>query len=339
VLLVLGSWSTPALGEAPAEWLEHYEVTPACPGPAPFRAMVLRRIVARPEALARMRVRVHIALEPGAATLLGRVSTLDPAGEHLSREVTDTSCDALALALSLVVALNVDDAAGVEETARGESLATERTPRAPGDGWGADPSALADESDEDSGAAATSSYPLTSFQLEPLLRAAIQSGIAPALATGLGAGVALEWEGQGFWRPRVELVGMAFDGPSMALPLVSADIDIGALIVNTSLCPLELASREPWSLRPCFDLDAGRLTASGTGSAVTRPGERHAPWLSSGVSLHAGIAPWHGPVQLSAALGGFLPIFRHEFYFAPDIKAFEVPVAGWRASAGLALTF
>jgi hypothetical protein len=301
--------------------------------------MVLRRIVARPEALDRMRVRVHISLEPGAATLLGQVSTLDAAGAHVSRDMTDTSCDALTNALSLVVALTVEDAVRAPETPRTGSLATERSSPVPGDGWGADPSALADEPDEDSGAAAIGSLPHPSVRFEAVLRASLQSGVAPALATGLGAGVAFEWEGQGLWRPRVELVGMAFDGPSRALPLVPADVDIDALMLNASLCPLELAATSLWSLRPCFDLDAGRLTASGTGSALTRPGERHAPWLSSGVSLHAGLAPWQGPVQLSAALGGFLPVSRHEFYFAPDIQAFEVPIAGWRASAGLALRF
>jgi hypothetical protein len=86
-------------------------------------------------------------------------------------------------------------------------------------------------------------------------------------------------------------------------------------------------------------LDVGRFTASGGGALVIRSQERRAPWLSSGVSLQGGVSPWHGPVELSASLGASAALARHEFYFAPNIAAFEVPAAGWRALAGLAVTF
>jgi len=75
--------------------------------------MVLQRLLGRPEAIERVRVRIDISREPGAH-LLGRVSTLDAAGRRVERELADDSCDALVHALSLVVALSVDEAPGAE---------------------------------------------------------------------------------------------------------------------------------------------------------------------------------------------------------------------------------
>jgi hypothetical protein len=329
----------PAVAEAPAAWLEHYDVPAACAGPASFQAMVLRRLVARPEALERTRVRVDITEGPGAGALLGRVSARDASGATLSRDVADTSCHALVHALSLVVALSVDDAPAAQEAPRSDPSPATRSPGVAGAAWGSELAGLSEQPEVDSGASTSVASARAAFRAEPLLRAAVLSGVAPDWAIGFGAGVAFEWAGRGLWRPRVELVGMVLDSPSLSLPLLYAEVDIDALLVNASFCPLELAAGDVWSLRPCLDLDVGRLTASGTGFDVRRPGQRHAPWLSSGVSLHGGVAPWAGPVQLSVLLGGFLPVARHEFYFSPDIAAFEVPVVGWRTSAGLGVTF
>jgi len=294
--------------------------------------MVLRRLVARPEALDRVRVRVDVSREPGAS-LLGRVSTLDAAGRSVEREVADDSCDALVHALSLVVALSVDDVPPAEAFADMPPLRRSISPPAR-DGWGDAPFDGADVDLRPQVPAA----PGGSFGVEPMLRAAVQSAFGPTPAVGFGLGVAFEHAGAGLWSPRMELTGMVFDGPSTALS-VPAVVQVDALVLSASLCPVQLAGVEPWSLRPCVDLDAGRMTVSGSGGVVTRAEERHAPWLSSGLSLHVGVAPWGGPLQISASLGGFLPLARHEFYFAPDIAAFEVPAAGWRAASALAVTF
>jgi hypothetical protein len=102
---------------------------------------------------------------------------------------------------------------------------------------------------------------------------------------------------------------------------------------------LRLGGGDPWSLRPCLDLDAGRLTATGSGRGVIHPHERHAPWASGGLSLHVAVTPFGGPVQLATTFGGFLPFVDHEFYFSPNIEAFEVPAVGWRASARASAAF
>jgi hypothetical protein len=294
--------------------------------------MVHGRLIDHPDALARLRVQIEIARARSGDAWLGRLSSTDAAGRRISRELVDGSCSALAQALSWVVALSVEEALS-EPAAGGAAPPVESSSAASIDAWGVAP--LPDELD--AGAPAPLEPSRGAFRAEPLLRAVVQSGFAPRPSLGLGGGVAFEWEGPGRLSPRLELSALVFDGPRMS-PSLDVEVEFEALMLNASLCPLELAA-EPWSLRPCLDLQAGRLTAAGSGRALTRSEQRHAPWLGSGVSLQAGVAPWSGPVRLSVALGGFLPLSRHEFYFSPDIAVFDVPVAGWRGAGGLGVAF
>lgn len=336
LLVGLLAWVSPALAEPSSDWLERYDVASACPAATAFRAMVLGRLSDHPDALTRQRVQIEIACAQSGDAWIGRLSSTDATGRRISREVVDGSCSALAQALSLVVALSVEEALSEpasEPAAGGEAPPVESSSAAGIDAWGAAP--LPDELD--AGAPEPLEPSRGTFRAEPLLRAAVQSGFAPRPALGLGGGVAFEWEGPGRLSPRLELSVLVFDGPSLS-PSLDVEVEFEASMLNASLCPLELAA-EPWSLRPCLDLQAGRLTASGSGRALARSEERHAPWLGSGASLQAGVAPWSGPVRLSVALGGFLPLSRHEFYFSPDIAVFDVPVAGWRGAGGLGVAF
>jgi hypothetical protein len=274
-------------------------------------------------------VQIEIAWSGGA--WLGQLSSTDATGRRISREMVDGSCSALTQALSWVVALSVEEA--LSESAAERAALQESSSAAGIDGWGAAP--LPDEVDE--GPPSTVEPSRRAFRAEPLLRAAVQSGFAPQPAIGLGGGVAFEWDEAGRLSPRVELSVLVFDGLRSS-PSPGVEVEFEAAMLNASLCPLEL-SGQPWSLRPCLDLQAGRLTASGSGRALARSEERRALWLGSGVSLQAGVAPWGGPVKLSAALGAFLPLARHDFYFSPDIAVFDVPVVGWRGAGGLGVAF
>jgi hypothetical protein len=295
--------------------------------------MVEGRLVDRPEELERARVQVEISTSATAGSFEGRVSVLDAAGQHVLREVADTSCSALAHALSLIVALSVGEPSADDE-ARAAAPRVGRLSAAATDERDRDPPG---SEAVDSGAAApVADHAL--FGVGPLLRSAVQSGFAPRPTLGVGGGVRLEWHGAGRWNPQLDLVVMAFDGPRVTHS-ADAEVQFDALMVNGLLCPLDLASGAAWSLRPCLDLEAGRLGVLGSGRAVARAETQTAPWLSSGLSLQGGIAPWGGPVQLSVAVGGFVPVFRSRFYFSPGIEAFEVPATGWRTSGGLGVVF
>jgi hypothetical protein len=329
LLACIGSVSS-ARGETRRDWLEHYDVAANCPNEAEFRMLVQQRLVDSGEALGRLRVRVDISRGARSGSLIGSLWVDDAAGRHLEREVDDPSCTALVHALSLVVALSTDDSA----LAPGIGIGAQPPSREPGDPWGEAPDPFAPEPVDQ-----RPSEPRDSFVLGPLAIASMQSALAPEPLLGLGLGAAFEWETAGAWSPRFEVAGMRFERSEATLSSGLLLTRYEAWIGNASFCPVRVGSGEPWSLRPCADLDAGRLTASGSGRGVISPQQRHAPWASSGLSLRAAVAPFSGPVQLAATLGGFLALFQHEFYFAPDIEAFEVPAFGWRASARAAVAF
>jgi hypothetical protein len=69
---------------------------------------------------------------------------------------------------------------------------------------------------------------------------------------------------RGLWSPRLAVAGLRFTGPEATLSDGQLLTRFDAWIANASFCPLRLGSGEPWSLRPCLDVDAGRLTASGS---------------------------------------------------------------------------
>jgi hypothetical protein len=329
--LVAGlGWASSARATTGRNWLERYDVAESCPSESTFRGLVQQRLVDSGDALERLRVRVDISRPARSGSLIGRLRVDDAAGRRLEREVADPSCAALVHALSLVVALSTDESA----PAAGAGVGARLAPRKPGDEWGDAPDPFAAVSVDQSPPERRDP-----FAVGPLVLASLQSALAPEPLIGVGLGVAFEWGVDGPWSPRLEITGVRFAGPEATLSdgLLSSRFD--AWIGSTSVCPLRLGSGEPWSLRPCLDVDAGRLTATGSGRGVLSPQQRHAPWASSGLSLRAAVAPFGGPVQLGATLGGFLPLFRHEFYFAPDIEAFEVPAAGWRASARAAVAF
>lgn len=289
--------------------------------------LVQQRLVDSGEALERLRVRVDVSRRARSGSLIGSLRVDDPAGRHLEREVADPSCPALVHALSLVVALSIDDSASAPGIG-------ELPPRELADQWGEAPDPFAPEPVDQ-----RPPERRDSFTMGPLVIASMQSALAPEPLIGLGLGAAFEWEAAGPWSPRLEVAGVRFERSEATLSSGLLLTRYEAWIGNASFCPLRLGSGEPWSLRPCVDVDAGRLTASGSGRGVISPQQRHAPWASSGLSLRAAVAPLSAPVQLAATLGGFLALFQHEFYFAPDIEAFEVPAFGWRASARAAVAF
>jgi hypothetical protein len=157
--------------------------------------------------------------------------------------------------------------------------------------------------------------------------------MAPSPALGAGVGINLDWQQEGIWSPWLQLSGEVLQS-SQQLRGTALQSELQITALNTTLCPLRLLAHDTWSLRPCVALEAGRITGTGTGSALLRREERHGLWLSSGVSLRAAVSLW-APLELSTALGATLPWVRHEFFFAPDIVAFQVPALGWRATGSL----
>lgn len=320
--LVLGGLvAFAAHAEAASTWLESYRAPTSCPSADRFREQVEIRLSGTLDALAQTRVAVavsRVASEDGE--LLWRsVMTVGGHGEPGAKsEVADGSCAALVEAMALVVALHVDAVPRSEPV-----LALDEPTLSPR----ARPSTAAD-----GGVSAET------LRFGAGVLGGVRSALGPEPALGLGVGVTLEWAGSGVWAPRLELSALYLQTDPARLPGETA-VRFEALLASSSLCPVRgLGSDAAW-VRACLDLEAGQLTGHGSGRALVRSEQRSAPWLASGASLRAGLSPFGRPLQLGAALGASFPLFRHEFYFAPNIEGFRVPSAGWAGSAQAAWMF
>jgi hypothetical protein len=259
----------------------------------------------------------------GPAGWLAALEVTDLEQRTARHEVADPSCSSLVHALGLLVALRADAAPAARPPAE---LA------APGPAGVGEPAAPVDAPSDPKrrGPAA--------LRVGAVVSANARSALAPEVALGFGLGVALEWAGEGAWAPRLELSLSQLESSALQLPGEAA-MQFEALLVSASACPVRLLGTPDVSLRPCVDLEVGKLTGEGSGLAVSGAEPRRAPWLGAGLSLRAHLRPWGGPVQLGAALGASLPLYRHEFFFAPDIQGFEVPLVGWNGAGTLAWLF
>jgi hypothetical protein len=197
------------------------------------------------------------------------------------------------------------------------------------------PAAAAQPRDLGSSAAARASEREFSAGIAALVL--VDSAVAPGTASGFGVGVELEWQGDRWWSPWLQLAGSrlesreALDGGQ-----ISARFTVSSLAA--SACPVRVLGGSRWALRPCLSLEAGSISGAGSGSAVSRTIERRGLWLSSGLSLRGSVTVW-GPLQVATSIGATLPWVRHEFFLAPDTLAFAIPALGWRGTGSLAATF
>jgi hypothetical protein len=243
-----------------------------------------------------------------------------------TRDLVDPSCAALVHALALLVALGVDAAPEAEPPA------PEWVPRPVGVDGGAEGSVDAAPTSQAHGVAGEA------FRIGAAVSGSVRSALGPEPALGIGVGATLEWAGEGLWASRLELSLSRLESPKVLLSAEAA-LHFEALLASASACPMRLLGAEDWALRPCVDVEVGQLTGYGSGRAVVGAEPRRAPWFGAGLSLRGDVVPFGGPVQLGAALGASLPLYRHEFFFAPDINGFAVPPVGWNASGALAWLF
>jgi hypothetical protein len=322
--VLLGLAASEARAESESGWLESYRAPSACPPASSFRDQVEQRLSRELGALGRARVSVAIFRDGSSdeGSLLWR-SELTIGEPATSTEVADGSCAALVQALALVVALHVD-AAPEPATPAIASLAPDETELAqPIDRPVASPARAAGTKQ---------------FRVGAGVLVSVQSPLGPEPALGVGVGVTLQWAQSGVWAPRIELSASRLATGEVASARETA-MRFDALLASASLCPVRGLGTEAFWLRPCLDLEAGQLTGRGSGRTLVRGESSRTPWLAPGASLRAAVAPWDGPIQLSAGFGASFPVFRHEFYFAPNIEGFRVPPVGWNGSGQAAWLF
>lgn len=295
------------------DWLRRYEVADSCPAELDFRRSLGGRLE-RPlgEAFARLRLEVKITRGASGSGWVGQLSVTDETGAATTRELAGAACDSVFAALSLLAALSADGAPAPDPVPSFESVA-------------------------DAGVSRRAERGRGGLRAGPAVWALLDGGVAPQLATGFGAGVRLEWPSDQAWSPELQLTALSLrsERPPDALSFGSR-FALSALQI--SFCPLRVSSSKTWSARPCVQLEGGRISGAGVGSALVRSTERHGLWLSSVASLEGSAVAW-GPLTLGAALGATFPWVRHEFFLEPNTLVYRVPTVGWRAAASLTSSF
>ncbi len=277
----------------PARWELTWQAPPTCPDPAAIRARVAALVPVLGEGDGVLYV--HAAVEPrdGALVLVMRT---DFAGRHDEREARAATCDELAEAVVLVVAVSLDPTLAVAPTrvpappspkvGVPEPDALEPRPAALEPVAPLEPDALEPDALEPAPTAGRRSLGVDGApRLRPsgwTLRLApkLELGSLPAVTGGLELAAGLEWQ-----RWRLELHG-AHSWPRRAVgPGGSAGrFQLGAVGVRGCGRPRV----GPVELPVCAGLEGGALRVDSEGLRPTTT--VHGPWLvqSVGVGLAAG---------------------------------------------------
>ncbi|MET0414265.1 MAG: hypothetical protein ABW217_23340 [Polyangiaceae bacterium] len=290
--------------------LSSYEVDPSCPAQDVFGARVLARLGERGLAADGVQLGVEIVRGTNAeqrGVFEGRLHAREEGEMASTREVQGASCAEVIEALALLAALSL-------ETRNTASASEPVEPPPP-----PDPPASS-----------------TRWRIGPLALALAQSAAAPEGALGAGVGVGLQTPAYGALQPWGMLAVYRTVASTAALPDSVAQARFHLTAVYAVGCPVRWPAAGWWSLRPCVDVDVGRLTGRGLGS--DRIETRRGLWASAGVAGRGEVHVW-GPVWLAALVGAVVPLARHEFYFAPDAVVFRVPAIGWRGAGFVSLLF
>jgi hypothetical protein len=288
-----------ARAEEPA-WDLAWRAPPPCPDEAQVRAAVERLLVGTAEARRPVRVEAEV-VAPGHATTTWRVVLRGADG---ARELTAPSCDELAEATAVIVALMVEPLA--DEPAPAPVPVPAPVPA---------PARIAPRPTPPPDAPDVAEAPPAS-PLEVVLAVRPQAslGILPAVAAGGAASVGLTIEdfrvemGFGFLLPR----SAAFsEHPSTGGDVSWLGGELGARYAFR-VGDVELAPQLGWQI--------GRLSARGFGTATTH--EQQALWLAP---LLDATATWRPSDRwgLALGLGAGVPVLRPSFVVVPYGEVFR----------------
>lgn len=286
-----------------------------CPDGAAFLGSLEKRSVPARIAQVGDAIDFVVTLGPGeGAAHSGVIERQTATGTVAIRRVDDPSCEQVAAALSLTLALAAEQL---------EHAAPAAAPVA-------DPPASTTPDAERSEVVAVSP-PVAASRTEPEARPArvsigvagsMATGIAPALLLGLTPFVELEW-GDGVLRPALRLAPFAAFGSGVR---AGRTIDTRLLGARFAACPIEL-SPGSLALRPCLALELGQLSSERDGaSGRTDSGL----WFSSEAAARASW-PADGVLALEAELGLALPWTRY------TLQSGATPPATMHRTAALSL--
>ncbi len=330
--MLLGSLSWSGISSAkPTEEPIHlaFESLPPCPDQLAFEHAVRRRTQSWTSAAKDDAHRAFsVSLSGNGESWTGRLQ-VESAGQAAStRTVSGNSCEEVAEAMALVVAVAIDPRATLSPTEpETQTVPTEEPVReAPRDAI---------------------------VELKPRAEVAKEAPVVPAASTrwrvGLGAQLALQ-RGQApgvLWTlpPFLEL---QLDGPDAPDPVFRLSVGRGADEEDVS----QAAARFTWTfaraetcaawdagdlrLVPCAMAEGGALRGAGRG--VDSPRAETRPWFVLGM---LGRTQWLLTpgffVEAQGSVGA--PLVRDRFYLEPNATVHHVPVVTWGGAIGMGAIF
>jgi hypothetical protein len=297
-----------------------YDAPSGCPDEqAFFSAVQARTALARAahEGETARAFRVHIALD--AAGSVGELRSIDEGREGAGRRVEAPSCDEVAQALALTVALSVDPLASMAPRPPPPPTASAPPPAPP-----PPPPPVVKH--------AQPVAPPSASHLELALQGIVARELQPFVNAGGALSVAIGGPSEGAWSPWLEVaVGQTrndiFSRPSNA--------DIALTFAALTLCPLRFGVLPRIDARLCGRGEGGIIAAHGRD--VPTPHEITRTWWAAGV---AGQGRWALSSRLALRLdvGLTVPLAPRQFVIdEPPRPAAES--ASWVPFAGVGVAF
>ena len=168
------------------------------------------------------------------------------------------------------------------------------------------------------------------------IHAAGSYGTLPSVDAGLGGGIGLAGRR---WRAELRgTYGLRRDQKAWpAAPPAPADAHGQFNFTAAALAGCFNLGREGPAFGPCADAEIGVVSAKGVGVSVPLPA--HTLWLALGAGAYAAI-PLGPHLSLPLHLDVLAPLRRSEFVFRyVPTRVFQAPVVGARLSAGIELHF
>jgi hypothetical protein len=330
-----------------------YSAGPGCPDEAAFVARLrartaLARFVGRFE-----RARAFVVRLASGATSSGSVTVTDADRGEGTRSLDADTCDEVADALALMVALAIDPHASIAPVAPPASAGS----ASPDSDSGATPASTAPFAD-----AAPPPLPLppppppaplTTAPTTDEADAAAAHGSSSALrhvfagadfavATGVTPTTLLAGSPYIGWRStQASLLGVSVRGAFLRAATAALDVPTGGQAIFTWTVGRLDGCAVLWPdralrLDACARIEAGAL--DGTGEQIVGARTRHGAWLAAGPLARL---EWSllRVLELDVGVG---PVFRtltNRYYFLPGATVYQVPVTGLDAEAGLGVHF
>jgi hypothetical protein len=283
-----------------------YQAAAGCPS----REDLIAKLRSRSRRLVESRAaetEVSIALTRAGERFAGRSRVALPDGVRV-RSLDGATCEEVADALALIVALNLDPDAGSDDSAP-DQQPNEPNPTPP---------------------APEPAPPSTAHVWSAVLGAGLtlRSGVVPNAEPGFYAFAEADSEGEGV-APSLRLAVARVTGEKRG---AAGTGDFAWTAVSLEGCPLGTPARGAWRLRPCAAFEVGGLHAEGRG--LTLPKSPTRLWLAPALVARGTWQPTP-LLRLEATLGASFPLSRPSFVFDSGERLFDVPAAGFRGAVAL----